>query len=342
LRKVFGSSMHTRTALSFIVCALTAACSRSPAADGRTATPGESPRPAAAGDISVRIGYQKSGSPFLLKSKDAQLQERLRKQGAGLEWLEFQHGPALLEAMRAGAVDVGYVGETPPVFAQAGGVPFVYVATDPPSPRSEAILVPASSPIRELSQLRGKKIALNRGSNVHYLALRALESAGLAFSDVELLFLAPADARTAFDSGKIDAWVIWDPFFAAAELAGARVLKDGEGLVDNHQFYVARKDFAGANAPLVKIVLDAFAELSDWAAHNPEEAARLTAAASGVGYEALLAAERRHTYGLRPITPEILSKQQTIADAFLKLQVVPAAIDTSSAYLAKAGFIARQ
>jgi sulfonate transport system substrate-binding protein len=331
--------MQTRNSFVF-ACLIAIACGGGKQPEAQVAS-GSAPT-ADKAEIPVRIGYQKAGAPFLLKSKDARLKDALNAQGARLEWLQFQAGPALLEAMRAGAVDVGYVGETPPVFAQAGGVPFVYVATDPPSPRSEAILVPAKSPIQELSQLRGKKIALNRGSNVHYLLLRALESAGLALSDVEVTYLAPADARTAFDSGNVDAWVIWDPFFAAAELAGARVLKDGENLVDNHQFYVARKDFAGDHAPLVKTVLDAFSELSEWAVRNPEEAAKLTAESSGVAYEALLATERRHTYGLRPITPEILKKQQTIADAFLKVQVVPQAIDTNAAYLAKAGFTGRK
>jgi sulfonate transport system substrate-binding protein len=326
-----------------LACLFAISCGRAqPEAQPASNTGKESSAAPAAAAVPVRIGYQKAGVPFLLKSKDAHLKASLQAQGARLDWLEFQTGPALLEAMRAGAVDVGYVGETPPVFAQAGGVPFVYVATDPPSPRSEAILVPAKSPIRELSQLRGKKIALNRGSNVHYLALRAIASAGLSLSDVEITYLAPADARTAFDSGQVDAWVIWDPFFAAAQIAGARILKDGEGLVDNHQFYVARKDFAAERAPLVKTVLDAFAELSTWAAHNPEEAARLTAASSGIGYDALLAAEKRHSYGLRPITGEILTKQQTIGDAFLKVQLVPAAIDTNAAYLAQAGFKIRQ
>src|ERR1700742_537513 len=88
----------------------------------------------------VRIGYQKIGSPFLLKAHPIGLQERLQRQGARLEWIEFQAGPALLEAMRGRGVDIGYVGETPPVFAQAGNVPFVYVAVDPPAPASEAIL----------------------------------------------------------------------------------------------------------------------------------------------------------------------------------------------------------
>lgn len=288
--------------------------------------------------LPVHVGYQKTGAPFLLKSRDESLRKTLSEQSARLEWIEFQTGPALLEAIRAGAVDIGYVGETPPVFAQAGGVPFVYVAVDPPAPSAEAILVRKDSDIRELQQLRGKRVALNRGSNVHYFALRALESAGLSLSDVQLTFLAPADARTAFDSGKVDAWVIWDPFLAASELTGARVLRNGDGLVDNHQFYVARKEFASQHAPLVKTVLKAFSELSDWAATHPEEAARLTAESSGIGYDALLVTEKRHSYGLRPITPEILAKQQKIADAFLKLQVVPQAIDTQAAFIAEAGF----
>lgn len=315
-------------ALAFVV-----ACNRVAPSEAATGAPA-----AASGELVVHIGYQKSGSPFLLKSQDAKLQQALAAHSARLEWLEFQTGPTLLEAMRAGALDIGYVGETPPVFAQAGGVPFVYVATDPPSGKSEAIVVPEKSPIHELAQLRGKKVALNRGSNVHYLFLRALESAGLKFTDVELTFLAPPDARAAFDSGSVDAWVIWDPFLAAAELKGARVLRDGEGLVDNHQFYVARTAFADEHAPLVKVVLDAFSELSAWAEDHPEEAAKLTAAASGIAYDALLVAEKRHSYGLLPITPEILKKQQAIADAFFKLQVVPEAIDTSAAYLAKAGY----
>jgi sulfonate transport system substrate-binding protein len=302
---------------------LAAACSGEPA----------KLQPGAAG-VTVRIGYQKSGAPFLLKSRSEALAQQLRERGASLEWLEFHAGPALLEAMRAGAVDIGYVGETPPVFAQAGGVPFVYVGVEPGAPGAEAILVHADSPIARLEDLRGKRVVLNRGSNVHYLLLRALERAGLQLSDIQLTFLAPADARAAFDSRQLDAWVIWDPFFAAAELAGARALKDGEGLVDNHQFYVARREFAAAQAPLLSLVLTAFDELGQWAAANPEQAAKLNAASSGVAYDALLRAEKRHAYGMRPITAEITAKQQKIADAFVRVGALPRAIDTASATLA--------
>jgi sulfonate transport system substrate-binding protein len=289
--------------------------------------------PGARRGVVVRLGYQKIGPPFLLEQRDQDLNEQLQARGARPEWVEFQAGPPLLEAMRAGAVDIGYVGETPPVFAQSGGVPFVYVATDPPAPRAEAIVVPGDSPIQTVAQLAGKRVAVNRGSNVHYLLVRALESEKLTLADVEVVFLAPADARAAFDSGKVDAWVIWDPFLAAAELAGARVLRDGEGLVDNHLFYVVRREFAEQHPELVRVVLDQYQALSEWAAAHPEDAARILATSSGIAYEALLRAEQRHAYGLRAITPEVLGKQQAIADTFHALGVIPKSIRTADAFL---------
>jgi sulfonate transport system substrate-binding protein len=167
--------------------------------------------------------------------------------------VEFQAGPPLLEAMRGGAVDIGYVGETPPVFAQAGGVPFVYVAADARGPASEAILVRKDSNITKLAELEGKRIAVNRGSNVHYPLVRALTEAKLTIKEVRVLYLAPPDARTAFASGQVDAWVIWDPFQAAAELDGARTLRDGKDLVDNRLFYVARREFAQEHAALLNL-----------------------------------------------------------------------------------------
>jgi len=286
----------------------------------------------------VRIGYQKIGPPFLLKERSEALVTQLAAHNARPEWIEFAAGPALLEAMRGGAVDIGYVGETPPVFAQAGGVSFVYVATDPPAPRAEAIIVKKDSPIQRVADLRGKRVALNRGSNVHYLLVRALEKEQLSLADIQLLFLAPADARAAFESGEVDAWVIWDPFLAAAEKAGGRILCDGEGLVDNHFFYVARREFAEERTDLVRVLLGEFQTLSGWEREHPEEAARLLASSTGVSYEALLVTEGRHSYGLLPIASEILAKQQTIADTFYRLKVIPREIHVQEAFLAAAAY----
>src|SRR5690606_30312271 len=151
-----------------------------------------------------------------LKSKGT-LEDKLKGLGFKVTWTEFPAGPQMLEALNVGAIDFGNTGEAPPIFAQAAGAPLVYVAHEPPAPRGEAILVPKVSPIKTVADLKGKKVALNKGSNVHYLLVKALEKAGVKYSEIQTAFLAPADARAAFERGSVDAWVIWDPFQAAAE-----------------------------------------------------------------------------------------------------------------------------
>ena len=164
----------------------------------------------------LRIGYQKYGTLVLLRA-DGSLDKRLAEKGVDVRWTEFPAGPQLLEGLNVGSVDFGTTGETPPVFAQAAGADLLYVAHEPPAPLSEAILVPKDSPLKTAADLKGKRVAFNKGSNVHYLLVRALEDAGLSINDVTPVYLAPADARAAFERGSVDAWVIWDPFQAAAE-----------------------------------------------------------------------------------------------------------------------------
>src|ERR1700744_3001873 len=224
-------------------------------------------------DKVVRIGYQKYGKRVLLKGKGS-LEEKLKPLGSKVWGAECPSGPPLLEALNVGAIDFGITGETPPIFAQAAGAPLVYLAYDPPAPRGEAILVPKDSPIKSVADLRGKKVALNKGSNVHYLLVRALEHAGLKYTDIQPVFLAPSDALAAFTRGSIDAWVIWDPYEAAAEAStGARVLTDGTGLVANYQFYFSSRKFLTENAKATDIVLEALNEADDWAKNNIDEVA---------------------------------------------------------------------
>src|SRR3984885_4036046 len=198
-------------------------------------------------DKVVRIGFQKYGKLVLLKSK-ATLEDRLKAAGYRVVWTEFPSGPPLLEALNVGAIDFGNAGEAPPIFAQAAGAPIQYVAYEPPAPKGETILVPKDSPLKSVSDLKGRKVALNKGSNVHYLLVKALEKAGVKYSEIEPVFLAPADARAAFERGAVDAWAIWDPFQASAEVAiGARALADGPGAVAHTPFHLARKAFADAD-----------------------------------------------------------------------------------------------
>ena len=279
--------------------------------------------PALAIERELRIGVQKYGSLVLLRERGL-LEQRLAPQGWTVTWTEFPGGPQLLEALNVGAIDFGTTGEAPPIFAQAAGAPLLYVGYEPPAPRGEAILVPKESPVADVAGLKGRKVALNKGSNVHYLLVKALEAAGLAYGDVEPVFLPPADARAAFERGAVDAWVIWDPFLAAAQAAtGARTLADGTGLVKNHQFYLATQSFAATEPEVVQTIVADIAETDRWAAGNTKQVADLLSPRMGIPAPVLQTALDRMGYGVRPLDGEVVAEQQQIADTFHGLGLLP-------------------
>lgn len=288
-------------------------------------------RPARADAKTLRIGFQKYGTLILLKGKGT-LEKALEPLGYSVAWTEFPAGPQLLEGLNVGAIDFGSTGEAPPIFAQAAGAPLVYVAHEPPAPKGEAILVPKDSAVQSVADLKGKKVALNKGSNVHYLLVKALEKAGVAYGEIETKFLAPADARAAFEQGSVDAWVIWDPFQAAAEAAtGARTLANGEGLVANHQFYLGTKDFVSANAKAIDVLLAQIAELDQWANGNTDAVADQLAASVGIPAPILKVALARQTFGVTALSDKVVAGQQEIADTFHKLGLIPKAISIADA-----------
>ena len=279
----------------------------------------------------LRIGYQKYGTLTLLKAH-GDLEKRLVPLGIEVKWTEFPAGPVLREGLNVGSIDFGTVGEAPPIFAQAAGADLVYVANQPAAPKGEAILVHKDSPLKTVADLKGKKVVLNRGSNVHYLLVKALEKAQLKYSDVQVVFLAPADARAAFEKGVVDAWVIWDPFFAAAEKQlGARILADGTGLVANHQFYLAARSYADKNPQIVQAIIEELAKLDAWAARNPNEVAKFLAPQIGLDLQVTEVAASRFAYGIQPISQAVAADQQKIADAFFELKLIPKAIKISDA-----------
>jgi sulfonate transport system substrate-binding protein len=288
-------------------------------------------RPVRAEAKQLRIGYQKYGTLVLLKERGT-LEKRLEPAGYEVSWTEFPAGPQLLEALNVGAIDFGTTGEAPPIFAQAAGAPLVYVGYEPPAPTGEAIIVPADSPIRSVAELKGGKVALNKGSNVHYLLLCALEASSLTLADIEPVYLPPADARAAFERGAVDAWVIWDPFLAAAQAAtGARTLTDGKGLVDNHQFFLASQDLVARDSGLVRTIIEELDSADRWAQGSQAEVARLIGPRVGIPAPILEVALARVSYGVAPVTADVLAKQQRIADAFHKIGLIPKAIDVGEA-----------
>lgn len=282
---------------------------------------------ASAEDKVIRIGYQKYGNVILLKNKGT-LEGKLAPLGYKVEWSEFPSGPPLLEALNAGAIDFGHAGESPPIFAQAASTQFLYVAHEPPAPKGEAILVPKDSSLKSVADLKGKKIALNKGSNVHYLLVKAVERAGVSYSDIRPQFLAPADARAAFESGQVDAWVIWDPYQASAEAAtGAKTLSDGTDLVSNTQFYLASKSFTQANPKAIETVVAALKDVDESVKADIKGAAQQLSTATGISEPVLEIALKRQTYDIKPIDDAVIADQQKIADTFFKLGLLPKAIN---------------
>jgi sulfonate transport system substrate-binding protein len=277
----------------------------------------------------VRIGFQKYGKLVLLKSRGS-LEEKLKAVGYKVVWTEFPSGPPLLEALNVGAIDFGNTGEAPPIFAQAAGAPLQYIAYEPPAPKGEAILVPKDSPLKSVADLKGKKVALNKGSNVHYLLVKALEKAGVKYSEIEPVFLAPADARAAFERGAVDAWVIWDPFQAAAEAAtNVRTLADGTDIVSNYQFYFSSKKFLESDSKIVDLVLAQLSEVDDWAKGDIHAVAEQLAPSIGLSVPVVEVALKRQSYGIKPLTDAVIADQQRVADTFLALGLLPKPIKIS-------------
>src|SRR4051812_27371689 len=286
----------------------------------------------------LRIGFQKSASLLVLQKAQGTLEKRLAPQGVAVKWVEFPAGPQLLEGLNVGAVDVGYVGEAPPIFAQAAGARFVYVGNDPAAPSTEALVVQKDSPLKSVAELKGRRVALNKGSNVHYLLVKLLEKNGLKYSDITPVFLPPADARAAFEKGAVDAWVIWDPFLAAAERQlGARQLADGTGLVNSYSFYLAQTDFAQANPHVIGELFANTQDAARFVQADVPRAAALVAPLQGLDVAVVETSLKRYRYGVQPLTPAVAAEQQKVADTFFELKLIPKAVRIADALPAGAG-----
>jgi sulfonate transport system substrate-binding protein len=272
-----------------------------------------------------RIGWQKGGVLSLAKQQGA-IEKRLAARHITVSWDEFTSGPPLLEALGAGALDFGSTGDVPAVFAQAAGANMALVAAGLGGVGS-AILVRKDSPIQTLANLKGKTIAYKRGSSAHNFVVKALRKAGLTLADVTSLDLAPPDAAPAFAGGQIDAWAIWDPYFAIAEQdPETRVLTTTEGIVPEWSFYQANGDFAKANPHVVADVIDELAKVGTWSQAHLDDTIKAIAAATGVSEpitRITLTRKGADLGEIHPITPDALAYQQGLADEFFQLKIIP-------------------
>lgn len=282
----------------------------------------------------LNIGFQKYGVLPIIKAR-GDLDKALKEKGVNVKWVEFPAGPQLLEGLNVGSVAFGESGEAPPIFAQAANSNLVYVANQPAAPLAEALIVPKDSAIQSVQDLKGKRVVLNKGSNVHYLLLKILEANHLKLDDIQVVYLPPADARAAFEKGAVDAWVIWDPFFAAAEKQlNAKVIATGQNLVNNHQFYLADRKFAEQHPDVLKIVVNELNTTTQWVSQHQTDAAKLLEKPTGLPLDILNTSISRMGFGVTPISNDVVKKQQAVADAFYQQKLIPNKINIQAAVLA--------
>ncbi|KPF92995.1 ABC transporter substrate-binding protein [Rhodopseudomonas sp. AAP120] len=270
----------------------------------------------------IRIGYQKNGVLVIARQRRT-LEDHFASQNIGIKWLEFSSGPPMLEAMNVGSIHYGAVGDSPPIFAQAAGAAVVYAAGQPIT-NGQGILVPKDSSIRSLADLRGKRIGFTKGSSAHNVVLLVLQKAGLSYDDIVPVYLTPPDAGPAFAQGSIDAWSIWDPYFAIGELKqNGRILVNASDVGRTNSFYIANRDFAQRNGAILKQIVTVTSATAQWAETHRNEVAQSLAAVTGIPLDIQTAAANRSSFAVGPVTDDIIATQQGVADRFHQLGLIP-------------------
>lgn len=278
--------------------------------------------PAKGGVREIRIGYQKNGV-LLIARQRAMLENHFRPQGIDVNWLEFSSGPPMMEAMNAGGVDYGAVGDSPPIFAQAAGAAIVYAAGQPAT-NGLGILVARNSTIHSIGDLEGKRIGFAKGSSAHNLVVQTLLAAGLTYGDVTPVYLAPPDAGPAFANGGIDAWAIWDPYLAIGEVKqGGRILVNAREITKANSFYVANRDFAEGHGEILQQIIDVTTAAAVWAGTHRSDVAKSFSDVTGIPLDIETIAADRSEFRIGSMSDDIVAIQQGVADSFFKLGLIP-------------------
>jgi len=319
--------MQWRKGFTVVAAAFVLAGCGSPAASG----PAKVPDAVSAADlakVTLKVGDQKGGLKALLTAANL-----LSGTPYKIEWSTFTSGPPLLEAASAGAIDIGRVGNTPPIFAAAAKAKIAVVGVAKSNVEREAILVPGDSPLKDVASLKGKTIAVAKGSSAHGQLLNTLHNAGLSTKDVTLSFLQPAEAYAAFTQHRLDAWAIWDPYTAQAQLeAGARVLTDGRGASNGLSFQTAGTAALadpGKNSAIREFLVRVV-KAQKWANTHRADWARAWAAETGLKLEVAQKAVDAGRDLPAALDDTVVQSEQQLADAFSDDKTLPGKVDFSA------------
>jgi len=279
----------------------------------------------------IDISYQRSSTLWILLKQNGQLEERLKPLGFTVSWHEFSTG--LLSSLNAGSVDLhADVADAFALFTQAADAPLTYYAQENSSPSAQAIIVQDNSPIHSVADLKGKTVAVSKGSGSNYLLISALKKAGLTLADITPRYLEAPDGGAAFANGNVDAWAIWDPFLATQQLDHhVRVLADGkDGVADYNRFYLATTKFAKAHPDVLQVTFDTLRETGQWVKAHPKDAAQILGPLWGnIPPATVELANSRRSYDIVPVRVNDLAEQQRIAETYYAAKLIPKPLKVS-------------
>ena len=275
----------------------------------------------------LNIGYQKAALKLIVAKQNKSFEQAFPN--VKVEWKEFPAGPQTLEALNAGSIDLGYTGDTPIIFALSGNKPIEYLGYEINSKNAHSLVLAQGSSIQNLAELKGKRIALMKGSSAHYFLAQVLTKAHLTWQDIQPIWLTPADARAALDKKSIDAWAIWDPYSSAVQLKGDyRVLIDSSVFPPAYSFYSSSPNFLKAHPQEALKIIQTLNATDEWITAHPEESVNILAKSTGLEHAV---AQKVFENWASPVQTKLLDdkiiqEQQKIADLFTQLKLIPNAV----------------
>lgn len=282
----------------------------------------------------VRIGVQGSGGLFGKAREEQWFEKEFAKHGVTVEWAEFQSGPPMTEAMASNRLDFAGLGNMPIIAAQAADISFKVISQSLEGKNNVAIIVPADSPAQSISDLKGKKVAVTKGSNAFNFLYRGLNAEGISASDVEVIQLQPDETQPAFESGSVDAWATWDPYITLNTLTGkAKILTDGEKLgILSPSFNIVRKEFADKNPDLVTLYLKVLNDALAWEKEHEDEAIQRYADERGIPVDVIKGTFDRARQINIPVSDAIIEEQQKTADFQYEQKTIRKKIEVKSVF----------
>ena len=290
----------------------------------------------------IRIATQPSPiyAPIFIAKEKGWLEDDLKKDGVAVKWSSFTSGPPINESFAAGQVDIGFLGDTPPIVAKSAGQDNIIFSTAAIGPTAIAVTVQKDSAIKTPADLKGKKVGVTKGSYAHHLLVLVLKNAGLKADDIKLIHLTPPDLVTAFVKGEIDAAATWDPFLLQLEDAGGKVLIDGKGIKEGLLVIVANRPYAEANPESIKKLLLAYRRGDEFIKANPEEAAKIISKHVRLSPEQTAKLLKKFDYS-QPITPVTIAELKKTEDFLFENSIIRKHVDidtfVDAKYLKDAG-----